>query len=225
MKLQGWLITGCVTGTIAVGLLLWFLVTSWTASTMISAIDTTGRCSLFLFSIAFTASSSHHLWPSAWTQWTLRNRRWIGLSFASSHFIHLALIVSISLFFPEPFLSDQSKGQWIFGGLAYVFVFLMAVTSNDRSQQLMGIKNWRRLHLIGSYWIWTVFLLTYIKHAKEGGEWFFIPLLIFTIALLPIRFAKNLPRRPSLKSAWSSEFWWRGWMHPSIFVRTRPILP
>ena len=201
MKLQGWMITAWVAGTIVVGLILWFLVASWSASTITSAIDTTGRCSLFLFSIAFTASSLHRLWPSTWTRWTLRNRRWIGLSFASSHFIHLALILSISLCFPEPFLSDQSKGQWIFGGLGYVFVFLMAVTSNDRSQQWMGMKNWRRLHLTGSYWLWTVFLLTYVKHAKEGGEWFFLPLLICTVALLPVRLAKNLPRRPSLKSA------------------------
>ena len=201
MKLQGWLITACVTGTMVVGLLLWFLLTSWSPGTITSAIDTTGRCSLFLFSIAFTASSIHRLWPSSWSQWSLRNRRWIGLSFASSHFIHLALIVSISFCFPEPFLSDQSKGQWIFGGLGYVFVFLMAVTSNNQSQHWMGMKHWRRLHLIGSYWLWTVFLLTYIKHAKEGGEWFFIPLLLFTVALLPIRLAKNLPRRPSLKSA------------------------
>ena len=145
--------------------------------------------------------SVHRFCPSSLTRWTRQNRRWIGLSFAASHFIHLALILTISLCFPEPFLSEQSMGQWVFGGVGYLFVFLMAITSTDKSQRWMGMKHWRRLHVIGSYWLWTVFLLTYIKHAKEGGEWFFVPLLIFTTALLPIRLAKNLPRKPSLQSA------------------------
>ena len=201
MKLQGWQITGAVTGAIVIGLLTWFLVARWSAPTITSAIDTTGRCSLFLFSIAFTASIIHRFCPSVLTRWTRQNRRWIGLSFAASHFIHLALILTISLCFPEPFLSEQSMGQWVFGGVGYLFVFLMAITSTDKSQRWMGMKHWRRLHVIGSYWLWTVFLLTYIKHAKEGGEWFFVPLLIFTTALLPIRLAKNLPRKPSLQSA------------------------
>ena len=145
--------------------------------------------------------SIHRFCPSSLTRWTRQNRRWIGLSFAASHFIHLALILTISLCFPEPFLSEQSMGQWVFGGVGYLFVFLMAITSTDKSQRWMGMKHWRRLHVIGSYWLWTVFLLTYIKHAKEGGEWFFVPLLIFTTALLPIRLAKNLLVKPSLQLA------------------------
>ena len=184
-----------------IGLLRWFLVARWNAPTITSAIDATGRCSLFLFSIAFTASSIHRFCPSSLTRWTRQNRRWIGLSFAASHFIHLALILKISLCFPEPFLSEQSMGQWVFGGVGYLFVFLMAITSTDKSQRWLGMTHWRRLHVIGSYWLWTVFLLTYIKHAKEGGEWFFVPLLIFTTALLPIRLAKNLLLKPSLQSA------------------------
>ena len=97
MKLQGWQANGAVTGAVVIGLLKWFLVARWNAPTITSTIDATGRCSLFLFSIAFTASSIHRFCPSSLTRWTRQNRRWIGLSFAASHFIHLALILKISL--------------------------------------------------------------------------------------------------------------------------------
>jgi len=79
----------------------------------------------------------------------LRNRRWIGLSFASSHFIHLGLIISMTVFFPDPFVREQSMAQWVFGGLAYGFVLLMALTSTDQAQHWMGMKNWKRLHFVG----------------------------------------------------------------------------
>ena len=64
MKLQGWQANGAVTGAVVIGLLRWFLVARWNAPTITSAIDATGRCSLFLFSIAFTASSIHRFYPS-----------------------------------------------------------------------------------------------------------------------------------------------------------------
>ena len=43
----------------------------------------------------------------------------------------------------------------------------MALTPTDQAQRWMGIKNWKRLHFVGSHWIWTLFLLTYVKHVKE----------------------------------------------------------
>ena len=201
MKLEGWAITAWIAGLILLALLILFGLSGWSPTTITSGIDATGRCSLLLFSVAFTASSLHRLWRVPLTTWTLLNRRWIGLGFASSHFIHLALILSMSLAFPEPFLSRQSMGQWIFGGIGYGFVFLMAVTSSDRAQHWMGMKSWKRLHLTGSYWLWTVFLFTYIKHVKQGPDWLYLPLLLFTIALLPIRLAKQIPPRPSLGAA------------------------
>ena len=104
MKLQGWRITTLVTFLIVVGLMVNFGLAGWEAPAITDAIDATGRVSLILFSIAFTASSVDSLWPSSLSRWTLRNRRWIGLSFASSHFIHLGLIISMTFFFPDPFV-------------------------------------------------------------------------------------------------------------------------
>jgi hypothetical protein len=198
MTLQGWRMTTLVTCLIVVALLVNFGLAGWNALAITHAIDATGRSSLILFAIAFTASSVESLWPSSLSRWSLRNRRWIGLSFASSHFIHLGLIISMTVFFPDPFVRDQSMAQWVFGGLAYGFVFLMALTSTDQAQRWMGMKTWKRLHFVGSHWIWILFLLTYVKHAKEGPHLFYLPFLLFTLALIPIRYAKHTPPKAPL---------------------------
>jgi hypothetical protein len=190
--------TTLVTCLIVVGLLFNFGLAGWNAPAITHAIDATGRSSLILFAIAFTASSVESLWPSSLSRWTLRNRRWIGLSFASSHFIHLGLIISMTVFFPDPFVRDQSMAQWVFGGLAYGFVLLMALTSTDQAQRWMGMKTWKRLHFVGSHWIWVLFLLTYVKHVKEGPHLFYLPFLLFTLALIPIRYAKHTPPKAPL---------------------------
>ena len=193
MTLQGWRITTLVTCLIVVGLVINFGLAGWNAPAITHAIDATGRSSLILFAIAFTASSVVSVWPSSLSRWSLRNRRWIGLSFASSHFIHLGLIISMTVFFQDPFVRDQSMAQWVFGGLAYGFVLLMALTSTDQAQRWMGMKTWKRLHFVGSHWIWTLFLLTYVNHVKQGPLWFYLPFLMFTLALIPIRYAKHTP--------------------------------
>ncbi|WP_232199541.1 ferric reductase-like transmembrane domain-containing protein [Synechococcus sp. RS9916] len=182
---------------ILAGLGVHFGVSGWTSTSVKAGIDATGRSSLALFSIAFVASSVHRLWPSSLSQWMLQNRRWIGLSFASSHAIHLVLIIAMSFDFPDPFLSGQPAGKWLLGGIGYLFVALMAMTSSNAAQHWMGMKHWKRLHLIGSYWLWAQFFLTYVSHIKKGPADFYAPFLIFTMALLVIRWAGHVrPKRP-----------------------------
>ena len=180
------------------GLLFNFGLAGWNAPAIHQAIDVTGRIPLILLAIAFTSFSLESLRPSSLSRWTLRNRRWIGLSFASSHFIHLGLNVSMTVVFPDPFVSQQSMAQWVFGGLAYRFVFLMALTSSDQVQHWMGMMSWKRLHFFWSHWIWVLFLLTYVKHVKEGPLGFYFPFLVITLALIPIRYAKHIPPKAPL---------------------------
>ena len=197
MARLGWRLTALATLVILAGLGVHFGVSGWTSTSVKAGIDATGRSSLALFSIAFVASSVHRLWPSSLSQWMLQNRRWIGLSFASSHAIHLVLIIAMSFDFPDPFLSGQPAGKWLLGGIGYLFVALMAMTSSNSAQRLMGMKHWKRLHLIGSYWLWAQFFLTYVSHIKKGPADFYAPFLIFTMALLMIRWAGHIrPKRP-----------------------------
>ena len=197
MARHGWRLTALVTLVIVAGLGLHFGVSGWTATSVTAGIDATGRSSLALFSMAFVASSVHRLWPSTVSRWMLQNRRWLGLSFASSHAIHLMLIIAMSFDFPNPFLSEQSAGKWLMGGVAYLFVALMALTSTNAAQRWMGMKHWTRLHVIGSYWIWATFALTYVGHVKQGPADFYAPFLGFTLLLLVLRWIGHLrPNRP-----------------------------
>ena len=197
MARLGWRLTALATLVILAGLGVHFGVSGWTSTSVKAGIDATGRSSLALFSIAFVASSVNRLWPSSLSQWMLQNRRWIGLSFASSHAIHLVLIIAMSFDFPDPFLSGQPAGKWLLGGIGYLFVALMAMTSSNAAQHWMGMKHWKRLHLIGSYWLWAQFFLTYVSHIKKGPTDFYAPFLILTMALLVIRWAGHVrPKRP-----------------------------
>ena len=197
MARLGWRLTALVTVAILAALALHFGVSGWTSTSVAAGIDATGRSSLVLFSMAFVASSVQRLWPSSLSQWMLRNRRWIGLSFASSHGIHLALIFAMSLDFPDPFLSQQPLGKWLTGGVTYFLIVLMALTSTNAAQRWMGMKHWKRLHVIGSYGIWAEFALTYISHVKKGPVDFYAPFLLFTLVLLVIRWVgHSKPKSP-----------------------------
>src|SRR5438132_9455466 len=60
----------------------------------------TARTSLLFFCLAFGAAALARLWPNAWTRWTRRNRRTLGVTFAASHFIHAVAIISFAIMDP-----------------------------------------------------------------------------------------------------------------------------
>ncbi len=109
-----------------------------------------------LFITAFTASSIQILYRGTYGRWAMKNRRYIGLSFALVHFIHAGLVLS-NLAFTE---ASRTAPVLAGGGMAYVFLALMALTSNNGAVRKMGAKNWKRLHKIGSYYIWLIFMAT-----------------------------------------------------------------
>ena len=84
MNLHSWRITALVTSFIVIVLTLYFTLVGWNGIAIKHAIDATGRSSLILFAIAFTASSLESLWASSITRWPLRNRRWGVGTFGSS---------------------------------------------------------------------------------------------------------------------------------------------
>ena len=132
-----------------------------------SSIRVTARISFIFFSLAFTASSLKKIFKGQFYESLLKNRRYIGLGFAGSHFIHLGFIIFASINLEE-FSKDQGMTQWISGGIAYVFITLMALTSTDKMVKNLGFKKWKKLHLIGSYIIFFVFAMSYLKHTFKN---------------------------------------------------------
>ncbi len=97
------------------------------------AIRATARTSLVLFALAFTASAMAELVPSQATRWQRCNRRYLGVSFAVSHFIHLAVILALASVDHELFWKLTNVTTIVLAGSAYLFIAAMAATSFDRA--------------------------------------------------------------------------------------------
>lgn len=134
-----------------------------------AAIRTTARTSLVLFCAAYAASALARLAPSPATAWLLRNRRYLGLSFAASHAIHLALIGGLAATAPGVFASLTSPASFILGGLGYVFIAAMALTSFPGPSAALGPTGWRRLHAIGGFYLWAQFCVSFGKRIPAGA--------------------------------------------------------
>jgi len=138
-------------------------------------IRATARTSIVLFTLAFTASSAAQLWPQALTRWGLRNRRYLGLSFAVSHTVHLVFIVyAVAV---AGFL-ELNMVALIGGGIGYVFVAMMVATSFDGAVKWLGRHRWQRLHTVGAYYIWFIFLQTYLPRACMESLAYLPPVLL-----------------------------------------------
>jgi sulfoxide reductase heme-binding subunit YedZ len=139
----------------------------------------TARSSLLLFCLAFSAAALARLWPTPWTRWQRRNRRYLGVSFAASHGIHAIAIICFAIMAPADYLAATSAATYLFGGVGYAFIIAMTATSLDRSAAAIGPRAWRILHLAGGYYLWFQFLVSFGKRipAMPLYALFLIPLL------------------------------------------------
>jgi sulfoxide reductase heme-binding subunit YedZ len=160
--IQGWPLLGTLScGLLAMAVVV--LALGPDAQGIRQLIRVTARSSFALFLLAFTASAAVRRWPGEVTRWQLANRRQIGLGFAVSHTIHAAAIAGFAWIDPVAFHAATGPGNFVTGGLAYVFIVLMAVTSFDGAVRWLGARRWRLLHLAGLHFLWISFLITFGK--------------------------------------------------------------
>ena len=140
----------------------------------------TARTSLLFFCLAFSAAALARLRPNAWTRWQRRNRRYLGVTFATSHGIHAVAIACFAAMDPEGFAVATSAASYIFGGVGYAFIIAMAATSFDRSAAAIGPRAFRILHLTGGYYLWFQFMVSFGKRIADMPLYalFLIPLLV-----------------------------------------------
>ena len=150
----------------------------------------TALTSLLFFSAAFSASSLQRLWPRPATRWMLDNRRYLGVSFAVSHAVHLSAILWLAAFAADRFKVDGTTV--VAGGLGFVFVAAMAATSFDRTAAWLGPRPWKALHTIGGYYLWFVFLLTYLGNVARSA-WLAVPVVLL-FAVLALRITARMRR-------------------------------
>ncbi len=157
----------------------------------------TARTSLLFFLMAFTASALWKLLPGTWTRWQLSNRRYLGLSFATSHTIHLMAIVGIALAEPQQFREDNDAFSLSIGVLAFAFIVAMAATSFDRSVNWLGARSWKILHTVGAYYIWLTFLIVVVTFALDAPRYWLGALILVAALFLRALARWKSPRRPT----------------------------
>lgn len=169
------LLVGLFAGLAAIGAA--FLAGGSNADIALHAARWTARTALPVFLVAYLASSLLRLWPSNISRPLMRRRRQWGLGFALAHTIHLAaLAVNVLVFGPS-----REPETLIGGGLAYVLIFLMALTSNNWSIAKLG-RNWKRLHVFGIHYIWLIFAISYASRLGDPEK--FMTGLVFTPIML-----------------------------------------
>ena len=124
----------------------------------------TARISFAYFLLSFSASSLHYFFSNTLTKFVRHQRRYIGLSFALAHTIHLVALTSFFIVMEE----NPGIVTLIGGGLGYVLVYAMALTSNDNAVKKLGLKRWKQIHWFGANYIAVIFALTYVGKLLNG---------------------------------------------------------
>lgn len=150
-----------------------------------SVVRTSAKTSLLFFLAAFVASSARAFWRTPLTAWLLANRRYIGLSFASSHTIHLLGILMVARLSPD-FSVDPATA--ILAGFGYALLYAMAATSFDGAVAWLGRRRWQRLHKFGMYYLWAIFAISYLPRALLESAWYW-PTVVLLVGALALRIA------------------------------------
>ena len=160
-------------------------------------IRATARTSIVLFTLAFVASSLARTWPSPGSTWLIANRRYLGVSFAVSHLVHLLAILQLTGWSVRGFVAEAGVVLGVLGGLGYLFIAAMTATSFDRSAAWLGARRWQRLHTAGVYYLWGVFFVSFAPRAPAA------PLLYgpFALALLAALALRLRARRAGAAAA------------------------
>jgi hypothetical protein len=183
--MKGWRLVG-VLSLLLSGMTLYLVAShDWDIGGVRLAIRATARTSLVLFVLAFTASAMVELVPSEATRWQRRNRRYLGVSFAVSHFIHLGVILALAALDRELFWKLTNLTTIALAGTAYLFIAAMTATSFDGAAAWLGPRKWRLLHLVGAWYIWISFAVAVGKRVPLDA--FYWPMAVLVVAAAVVR--------------------------------------
>jgi hypothetical protein len=181
--MNGWRLTGLVS-LLLLAMSGSLLALHADAEGLRQVIRATARTSLVLFALAFTASALAELAPGGFTRWQRRNRRYLGVSFAASHLIHLAALIGLAQVDVALFWTLTNPANIVLAGTAYLLLAAMAATSFDTTAAWLGARRWRLLHLIGGWYIWISFAVAVGKRLPQGSIYWAMMALILTIGIL-----------------------------------------
>ncbi len=181
-----WRIVQLTVGLSVLCFAAFYLLGGFTEESTRQCIRLSAKVSVVLFSMAFAASAVQGLLRNSLTFWWRMNRKYLGISFAIVHLLHLAFLVLLQQCFHPVFTLAKTTSLFA-GGMAYLFVVLMLLTSFERFSKYLSKKSWKLLHTVGGWWIWAIFASSYFKRVLHG-EMEYLPwsLLVLAVGVLRV---------------------------------------
>lgn len=192
-SISQWRITGLVAIVLAVMSVSSFALMGFSEDAIRAMIKGTARSSVTLFVLAFTASSLFALFKTGWAKYLLTNRRYIGVSFALSHFVHLLFLILLMRYYPEDSLAKLSLVEVFLASVTYVFILMMTITSFDTPRRWLGEKYWHLLHTTGMYLVWLIFLDVYGFATLKTAS--YSPLVVLLLVAMAIRIVAKVKQK------------------------------
>jgi len=166
------------------GWLFFFLVVALNLAAILIGLTTTGlatpeaavemiRLSVQLASpwvfLAFIATPLSQLAPGEFANWLLRNRRYLGLSFAAG-FGWQAVFIGVLLARHNTYYWEELHNDvdLFLRMISYVFLFALTVSSFFPVRRRMRREHWRYLHLVGIWYFWAAIWVSYAGQAASA---------------------------------------------------------
>ena len=150
--------------------------------------------------LAFVATALVQLFPSSFSAWLLRNRRYVGLSFAAGfgwQAVFILVLLGLHGDYYATVLHDTA--EFISRMLSYLLLLALTVTSFFPVRRVMDPRHWRLLHLVGIWYFWAAIWVSYAETVMMGDTR--VIAIVFVVAglfVLTLRCAAYLKKRSAL---------------------------
>lgn len=155
--------------------------------------------------LAFAARPLVQLYPGSFSRWLLRNRRYIGLSFAAGFAWQAVFIAVLLALHPDYYWQVlHNTADLVLRMLSYLLLFAMTITSFYPVRRAMRPRSWRVLHLVGIWYFWAAIWVSYAGVLLSGDTRIVaIVYVLAGLAALTVRLAAYLTNRsiPEVKGA------------------------
>ena len=161
--INGWKLWWLITIPISAVMLIAMVRVDLTSAKGVSSmIQLSVRHAVPLLFVAFATSSVQVLFPGAFSRWLLRNRKFIGLSFAAAMGWQLTFILWLVTVHSEYYVSEVYVLSDVVEGVSsYALLIAMVLTSFKFGRSRLTPKQWKLLHTIGIYWLWCYAWIAY----------------------------------------------------------------
>ena len=130
----------------------------------------------------------------------MRNRRYVGLSFAAGfgwQAVFILVLLGLHGDYYATVLHDTA--EFISRMLSYLLLLALTVTSFFPVRRVMDPRHWRLLHLVGIWYFWAAIWVSYAETVMMGDAR--VIAIVFVVAgliVLTLRCAAYLKKRSAL---------------------------